>query len=143
MITSTFLCPKAVRYRGAALVETAVVILLLLMVTLGIMGFGYLFWRAQQITYVTRHGARLACVYGANPGNVAAIINAYLDTQGVNHDPVPPPIIPTDVGDPVTVTVTGKDLDILKLRDIPIFGTGLFPDSFTASVTMAKEGPSE
>jgi Flp pilus assembly protein TadG len=142
LITSKRTSQKAARYRGTALVETAIAVILLLMFLLGIMAFGYLFWRAQQITYVTRHGARLACVEGADPGKVATIINAYLDAQGVTHDP-PVIIIPTVVGDPVTVTVKGKNLDILNLRDAPLFGTGLFPDTFTASVTMAKEGPSE
>jgi len=133
---------KHIRYRGTVLVETAIVIVLLLMLTLGIMGFGYLFLRAQQVTTAARHGARIACVDGADPGKVATVINNYLDSQGITHDAPSIAIDPT-VGEPVTVTVKGTGLDILNLRDVPLFGTGSFPDSFTASVTMAKEGPSD
>ena len=124
---------KAARYHGTVLVETAIVLILLLMFLLGIMGFGYVFLRAQQVTNAARHGARLACVLNANLANVATNIDASLVTQGVSHNPT---VIVYSANNTVTATVYGKDLDIVHASGIvPI------PDTFTASVTMAREGP--
>jgi Flp pilus assembly protein TadG len=121
------------RYRGTAVVETAIVMVLLLMLLLGTMSFGYLFLRAEQVTNAARHGARLACVSGANLGNVATNIDAYLAAQGVSHNPTK---IEYGANNTVKATVYGKDFDILH-------ASGIVPitNDFSASVTMAKEGP--
>jgi Flp pilus assembly protein TadG len=135
---------KNARYRGAALVETAVSMVLLIMFILGIMGFGYLFLCAQQITNAARQGARLACVNGVKPsdyGTVASSIDTYLTNQGIAHDAT---TIVTDpaVSNSVKATVKGTGLDILNLRNIKFTTDNSFPgfpDTFSASVTMAKE----
>jgi Flp pilus assembly protein TadG len=134
---------KTSRYRGIALVETALVMVLLLMFILGIMAFGWLFIRAQQITIAARNGARIAARYGATTSDVQTSVNNYLNSQGVVQGSGSPDI-PTGInpgtGNPVTVTVKGKNLDILNLRNFPLI-VDSFPNTFTASVTMAKEGP--
>ena len=143
LITSKRTSQKAVRYRGTVLVETAIVLILLLMLLLGTMGFGYLFLRAEQVTNAARHGARTAIRYGATEADVQNAVADCLDpvkltytgpTYGAGG-------INPALGQPVTVTVESSGLDILNLRNIPIFGTELFPNDFNASVTMAKEGP--
>jgi Flp pilus assembly protein TadG len=134
LITPKGTSRKVERYRGTVLVETAIVILLLLMVTLGIMAFGYLFLRAEQITNAARQGARLACV--PNPGDVATVIDNYLTSQHIDHE-FPSIVQGTVAGKPVfTSTVKGTNLDIMHIAGFLPIG-----DTFTASVTMAKEGP--
>ena len=138
---------KHIQCRGAAVVEAAIVLTLLILITLGIMGFGWLFLRVQQITNAARHGARIAVRYNNNTdvllGQVQTGVDNCLTPVGLVYTG---PVIPTGVnpgrGEPVTVTVTGTGLDILALRGG--FGplpADVFPDSYSASVTMAKEGP--
>jgi Flp pilus assembly protein TadG len=143
MITSTITGRKITRYRGLAIVETAIVISLLLVFTLAIVGFGLLFLRAQEITTAARHGARIAVTYGATEGQVTASIDSYLNTWQVNHSTTLSSIDP-GVGEPVTVIVKGSELDPMNLHDLFIpgwWGKGMFPNTFTATVIMAKEGP--
>jgi len=140
LITSKRTSQKAVRYRGTVLVETAIVLVLLLMLLLGTMGFGYLFLRAEQVTNAARHGARLACVAGLDDYTpVETRIDTYLDTQKLPHNPTTIEDVSVNGTAAVKATVYGKDLDILKLGNISFMGW--FPNDFNASVIMAKEGP--
>jgi hypothetical protein len=137
---------KNVRYRGTSIVEAAFILVILLLITLGIMGFGWLFLRVQQVTTAARHGARIAVIYREDESTVTAevtaAVNNLLNPVNLEHDD-PSIIYPsgTGVGDPITVSVKGKSLDLLNLGNptnmlfIPI------PDTYTASVTMSKEGP--
>jgi Flp pilus assembly protein TadG len=146
MRATRMIAGKNVRYRGAAIVEAAIVMTLLLMITLGVLGFGYLFLRVEQITGAARHGARLACVYSNNPpaltSQVQTQVGNLLTGVGLAGTGVG---IPTGVnpgtGQPVTVTVTETGLDILNLRNVNFMGASNFRNTYTASVTMAKEGP--
>lgn len=54
--------------RGAALVEMAFVMILLVMMVLGIVEFGYLFGQYNEIRHGAHEGARLAAVDDANLG---------------------------------------------------------------------------
>jgi hypothetical protein len=102
------------------------------MFLLGIIGFGYLFIRAQHITYLARHGARAGSRYGANNATVTAALAPYMRTD----ESIIECTIGSNTGDPVTVRVKGTNLDILHMPGIvPI------TNDFSASVTMAKEGP--
>ena len=143
MITSKITSQKITRYRGLATVEAAIVISLLLVFTLAILGFGLLFLRAQEITSAARHGARIAVTYGATEGQVTSSIDTYLNTWEVTHSTTMSSINP-GVGEPVTVIVEGSDLDPMNLHDLFIPGWwagGMFPNTYKATVIMAKEGP--
>jgi len=131
------------RYSGVVLVETAIVIVLLLLLLLGIMGFGYFFWRIGQLTSAARHGARIAARYGATDEDVITSLDEYLDSQNLKHND---PTIPTGInpleGEPVTVSIEGINLDPMNIGNLSFpFDFGI-PNNFTATVTMAKEGPS-
>lgn len=123
---------KHIRYRGVVLLETAVAILLLLILTLGIIGFGYLFIRAQHVTYLARHGARAGSRFGADIATVTDALAPYMRPD----ESITQCSINTATGKEVTVRVTGTNLDILHI-------TGLVPiaNNYSASVTMAREGP--
>jgi Flp pilus assembly protein TadG len=122
MITSIRTSQKLERYRGAATVEAAIVIVLLLMLILGTMGFGILFLRAQEITTAARQGARLACVNGADSTKVTTTINAYLSSQGITNA-TGSPAITYGADNTVTFTVQGKGLDILYLGNNSLMRT--------------------
>ncbi len=136
---------KNARYKGLAIVETAIVIILLFLITLGIIGFGFLFWRAQLITTAARHGARMACVYQADETTVTNAVDQYLTSMNINHDTPEIDDIDPNVGEPITFTVTGRNLDPMRFGDVTLLGLqrGWFPNTFSATVVMAKEGPTE
>jgi Flp pilus assembly protein TadG len=87
---------KALRYRrgerGAALVEFALVLPLLLVVIAGIVDFGFLFQRYEVVTNAAREGARLASLpsYNGQTALIRTHVRNYvqqglaLSTAGIN-----------------------------------------------------------
>jgi len=130
---------KHIRCRGTSILEAAFVLPILIMFTLAIMGFGWLFLRVQQVTNAARHGARVAVRWGDNSAVAKSEASFLLDDVGLEHDE--PTVADTnDIGNAVTVTVRGTGLDILNLNSLSMLYVPML-DEFTASVTMAKEGP--
>jgi len=132
---------KEGRRRGAAAVEAAIVMPILLLITFGAIKYGWLFMRAQQITNAARYGARMAILPGAESNNIKIIITNLLDTADitVNSDEIA--IKPGDLsiasgGAPINVQITipTDRVDILDISWFPV------PENISASVTMAKEG---
>ena len=76
MRLKNFLLNPAIRYqRGAIAVELAFVMVVLLLIIAGTIGFGRTFWYADALTKATRDGARLLSnweVSGISAGVVAA-----------------------------------------------------------------------
>src|SRR5689334_23699847 len=68
--------------RGAALLETAITIPMILMVCIGIFEFGRAYQTWQVLTNASREGARLAVIPGSTDADVRARVNQYL-TGGV------------------------------------------------------------
>jgi len=146
---------KENRRRGAAAVEAALVLPVLLLVTFGAIRYGWFFLKLQQITNAARYGARVAIRADATTQNVMDAISALLDPNGadiiaygetppvtfkVNGDTTEDIADANDVGDSITVTITvdANDVDILPFGPLK----RIEPDPFelSASVTMAKEG---
>jgi Flp pilus assembly protein TadG len=71
--------------RGAALVELAVVMPLLLVVTAGIVDFGFALQRYEVIANGAREGARLASEPGYDAAAVQTRVRGYVQ-QGLNFD---------------------------------------------------------
>jgi Flp pilus assembly protein TadG len=128
--------------RGLALVETALVILLLLFVTFAMMEYGWLFHRLQQLNNGAREGARIAVLPDKTAGDATAAVDTLMDNFGITGADVT--VSPADTGDLesgelITVTVEVPVSDIML--------TGLFldeaflGDTVTVTATMAKEGP--
>lgn len=134
--------------RGTMIVEAALILPLLLILTFGGIKYGWLFIKWQQATNVARHAVRYSIRPTIDETMTIALIDelmtkAEMDKAKVNYTPsvsygaddYPPGKI---VGDTVTVqiVVPVADVDILKL-------TGLLPTptTLTATMTMSKEGP--
>jgi Flp pilus assembly protein TadG len=69
--------------RGQALVETALAIPLLLLVSVIIFEFGRAYQVAQIVTNAAREGARVAVLQSATPGDVQARVSTYLQNGAI------------------------------------------------------------
>lgn len=71
--------------QGTALVEMAIVLPLLLILTLGMIEYGWLFLQAQRITNAARQGARTSAMAGADETDgvnaLVAALGTYLDNK--------------------------------------------------------------
>jgi Flp pilus assembly protein TadG len=133
---------KENKYRGAAAVEAAIVFPLLLLLTLGVIEYGWLFLKVHQITNATRYGARIAIRPGSSTADVindidSLMATADLQTSGYSVVFIPADITSVAVGDPVEVKVTvpWANISLMNLSLLPA------PANIGSSVTMAKEGP--
>ena len=126
--------------RGVAMIETAIVMLLLILITFGIMEYGWLFHRIQQMNSCARAGVRQAVLPDST---LPAVQNAVLTLAtgygiyGYTMTVTPGDITVLGSGELITVTVE------VPYPNIQLVGGSLFPmpDPLRASVTMAKEGP--
>ena len=67
---------KLHREEGAAAVEFALIVGLLMMLVFGMMEYGLAFWQIQSLRAATREGARVAAVGGDASQVQAAVVNA-------------------------------------------------------------------
>lgn len=97
---------------GAAALEFALVVPILLLLVMGIIEFGFLFQGQLAVTHAAREGARLAAVGRYDAGEVAS--RAFPLVPVIVTAPNPPSAAAS--GDPITVTVTyGYDWRVLPI----------------------------
>ena len=121
----------------------ALLLPILLYLTFGVIEYGWMFLKQQQITNAARQGARLGATPTATQADVQARINELLGpSPGANITGYTTTITGFDStpGDPLTVAISvnyrGTDNSIMNLASlIPV------PASLSARVVMAKEGP--
>ena len=127
--------------RGVALIETAIVMLLLILITFGIMEYSWLFHRIQQMNGIARAGARQAVLPDSTllavQTSVQAVANAH-GIYGYTMTITPGDIVVLGSGELITVTVE------VPYENVKLLGGALFPmpSPLRAAVTMAKEGGS-
>lgn len=95
--------------RGAALVEFALAVPLLLVVIAGIVDFGFAFQRQEVITNAAREGARLAVLPGYDSTAVESRVRAYVQQGLALDNSALTAVLPSGTGVVVTyptVTVT-------------------------------------
>jgi Flp pilus assembly protein TadG len=130
------------RYRGAAIVEAAVVFPLIFLLTFGVIEYGWLFLKAQQITNASRQGARIAIRADATGQQVLNAISVLMTDAGMSDSGYSVIITPADisslaVGDALEVRVT-VPCENIAIINIPLLPK---PVNLGAKVAMAKEGP--
>jgi len=69
--------------KGAALIEAAVTIPMILLISVGIFEFGRAYQTWEVLTNASREGARLACLEGPTDADVRTRVNAYLTGGGL------------------------------------------------------------
>lgn len=131
--------------KGLAIVEVAIVLPLLLILSLGAIRYGWLFLKAEQITNAARMGARLAVLPDSTADTVYTAVNNLMIAANINPEDCTVTITPVDIGSlevgdslSVRLTVPCSSVDIMN---VPIF-SDLEPEDWNlgAEVTMAKEG---
>ena len=74
---------RAGNERGQALLETALVLPVVLLISAGIFEFGRAYQLVQVLTNAAREGARIAVMYGTDEADIRARVTAYLDAGQV------------------------------------------------------------
>ena len=115
--------------KGASAVEFALILPILLMLVFGIFQFGIAYNNWIALTHAAREGARLAAV-GAYTEQSVRDSAPSVAIQSIEVTPAPPG---GNIGDPVTVTVTGAVLRI----EIPFAVSRNI--QLTSTATMRKE----
>ena len=91
---------RARREDGAALVETAFVLPIMMLVCVGILEFGRAYQSWQVITNASREGARVAVLPDYSDDSVRARVRTYLKNGGL------PASIVDDLDDEIEITAT-------------------------------------
>jgi|GEM_PF-868776 len=135
---------KWVRSGGVVLVETAIILPLLLTLTFGVIEYGWLFLKCQEITNAARQGARVAIRADATTAEARGEVESLLRSAGLGDSGYSVTFEPADVsfngvdsGEAVTVRVTVADPG----ETVALIGLLPMPSRVGASVAMAKEGP--
>lgn len=138
-----FLKPKHERdEQGLASVEMAIISLVLVMLTFGGMEYGWMFYRLQEVSNVSREGARTAVLPDSSNGDVTTRVANLMTSFGMGGTGYTVTTNPGDVTSAavqqaVTVTIS-VPYSSVGLTGMPIFPT---PANLTSSATMAREGP--
>lgn len=126
--------------QGAAVVEFALVLPLLLMIIFGIIEFGRLFWVKEILTYAAREGGRAAIVPGATNTSVQTAISNAMTGSGLTLytiERIPDDISSAGGGSSVTIKIKISYDDVTV---IPGFLTSLVGKDLVGEVVMRKEG---
>ena len=119
--------------------EFALVASLLFMLLIGLIDYGWIFLKDQQITQAARAGARAAVVADATNEKVNDTIKKWMLEAGIaNYTPtLTPGDVRIDAGLPIKVeiTVPTNQLALIRTSLIPV------PSVLKAAASMAKEGP--
>jgi Flp pilus assembly protein TadG len=127
-------------YRGAAMVEMAIVLVLLLSLLFGVIEFGWILFKMGQINQAARHGARIAVRPAADEDEVAAAVDVIMNSSSLGRARTDyrltiSPSTSVEVGEPVQVYV---ELDYSTIKLIGFVPT---PSVLHGRATMSKEGP--
>ena len=128
------------RSRGIMLIEAALVFMVFILLTFGVIEYSWMFMQVQHVTNAARHGVRVGVRSGATNADVNSAVGTQLNTQGITvyTTTLSPPSVFTPVPGAslmVTVTVPYANITLTGVSFIPV------PTNLQAAVTMAKEGP--
>ncbi len=119
------------------MVEMAIVLPVLLLLTLGLIEYGWCFLRVSQVNMAARHGVRTAVRPNATDANVTAAVAAMMTDAGIksNQYTLTHTDLEAPTGSPVTVHIT------LDYSQLTLTGSSLIPlpDKLQGRGTMAKE----
>lgn len=130
------------RQRGTTLIEAALVLPLLILVVFGLIEYGSLYLRLQQVENVARQAARKAATPDATQGQVTSLISTMMTSAGLGASGYVATVTPSDPASierglqlSVKIEITYSNISITKVPMIPV------PTKISRTVVMAKEGP--
>ena len=128
------------RRTGGSLVEAALILPFLLVLLIGLLEYGWLFFKLQQINGAARHGARIGVTESATQAGVQAAVAQMLSDSGlatsgygITFSADPAALAP---GATLTVTVDVPYANI-ELTGFPLVPV---PATLVGETSMAKEG---
>ncbi len=126
------------RSRGTAIVEAAVVLPLLLLLTLGAIEYGWLFLKAQQITNAARHGARVRVRPAADDQEALDAVTTLMTAAGISdYTTTITTAAPEDERPVATVRIVANTSSLVLIDAPELLPT---PATISSEVTMALEG---
>ena len=127
--------------RGMLLVELALVLPLLLVLILGLMEYGWLFLKAQQITNAARQGARSGARADATAAEIINSVADAMSAAGLDGSGYSVTLSPADPSTLLTGQMFSVDVSVpygnigLSVPLVPV------PTTLDSLFTMAREGP--
>jgi Flp pilus assembly protein TadG len=126
------------RKRGLAILEMALILPLLFLLVMGVIEYGWLFFKNQQVAAAARTACRFGITAPATTAETLAMCDtlmtqAQLGSSGYTKTSTPCEVL---AGTFVTVTITVPYSNI-KLTGFPL----PLPTNLVGTTTMAKEGP--
>jgi Flp pilus assembly protein TadG len=110
--------PSAIRRDGQALTELAIVLPLLIILVLGAVDFGRLFYAFQSVESAAAAGAQFGCLNAANAGN-AAMIRSNALAQASDITNLFPTVTSTVNGSNISVTVSATFTTLITWPGMP------------------------
>jgi Flp pilus assembly protein TadG len=131
---------KCDQRRGVVLIEAALVFPILLLLTFGLIEYGWLFLRMESLSNAARRGARVAVTPDATNSDVLSAIDNMMTDSGLGDSGYTVTVSSLDVdpGETVTVRIVVPNYQNIMLIQAPMIPV---PDQIERGVTMAKEGP--
>ncbi len=123
--------------RGAAVVEMAVVMPLLITLLFGIMEFGHRFMVYQTLIQAAREGCRVAVLQGSTDADIRARVGSYMTAAGLpNYTVTLTRATQADPTETVRVSVNKADVTLLGT----FFGASMTQGQMGSTCSMRKEG---
>ena len=127
--------------RGIVLIEMAIALMLLLLLTFGMIEYGWLFQKAQHTANAARQGARVGATADATASDVVAAVNQAMTAGGVAVGDYAVTLSPADPG----ALIPGDFFEVEVALNYDNVGLGFplvpVPSTVRLATTMAKEGP--
>jgi Flp pilus assembly protein TadG len=128
--------------RATSIVEMAIVLTVLLALVLGVVEYGWMVLKSQQVTNAARHGARVGARIDGTSAQVRQAIDSLMEAAHLGGSGYEVTLSPADVsaipgGQSLTVSVRVPYADISLGMPISLVPQ---PQALQAAVTMAKEG---
>jgi len=127
------------RVAGMASLEFVIILPIMLILTFGVMEFGWMLTKSGEIVNAAREGARAGAREGAGGAEMQAAVNARMSASGLGGSGYSTTVSPgVNPGDPVTVQITVAYDGNLELIGFPLVPV---PANLRAEATFSKEGP--
>jgi len=125
------------RRRGLEIVETALLLPILVLFTMGIFEYGWMILKAHELTNITRQAARLDAMPDANTTTINSTIQQMMTTVGLTYQaPVySVTTVPSTGQQIVTVTITSPYTGLTNFPGLPL------PANLQSTVAMTVESP--
>lgn len=130
------------RRSGLSAIEAALVLPIFFLLLFGLLEYGWMFLKSQQLNNAARNGVREGIVHGSTAADVTTRIDQLMleaDLQDSGYSVVLTPNDPTTLapGELLTVTIT-VDYSSVELIGVPLIPV---PTTIGGTTSMAREGP--